>query len=795
MSTKSNKNSYEIIIPSINDSQQGEDLINNINANFSTLANHDFIKGDKGDSVFIKKFDLSAKDNEIYIEKIKEAVIAGFNEEALSDVKAGVKGVSVFNIWDNIDSNPGYIYMICNKETSDGITYNDVPVSSLYYIFLDGRFANNNIGKINDADYSKCIDTSCIVIYENGSFKRYNAFPTIYLNKELGMCWKINGFETGIPAMGLNGKDGKNSNIYVVVTEKPTMGQVGSTNLFEAKVKSVLYNSEYMDVTKFLEKNINFSGTDSYTAIIICPESDSTLYRFHFGSIKLEGENLIASSSSDITLDNIMHVESFYNMMKSINVENNNGTALKGLLLPFDTLISDSKKQKVHLISSTSIDRDIVFDRNLNSDLLITPVKDPKFKYVSDSLKVDKYLYLKLNKDEIDNLLKAWNGKSINGKDTFNIDNIDKLRSCIKQILEYSNYILKYKLNSTISYDSIYKNYVFKNYLYTNSDCYSKDDYLRINAGVGINNNSPLMSGAVLLRYNIDGTPRLYGPNDSITDSSLYSSRVCAVKTENNNTYIATSNMEELIPEKFNLFKQNNNPYKDKHDKVIYRWNLDFTFNEFDIDELKESDAGINRYTDATFNNAGETVYAYKYPNKVTVNNKDFEIDARELLILFNAIFTRTTAPDDSSKILWFNGLGCKTYDNQYIWQTTGDSYISIYGWDYDSKNLFDFIKFIPTYTSKVGITNDASLNINYNVNITGDDYNPNHNLNVRGNITADKINAKNINTENINDKNINVKNNNNTFGIKYDENDNHPVIYFNDKSIRFDDLYDAIYN
>ena len=55
--------------------------------------------------------------------------------------------------------------------------------------------------------------------------------------------------------------------------------------------------------------------------------------------------------------------------------------------------------------------------------------------------------------------------------------------------------------------------------------------------------------------------------------------------------------------------------------------------------------------------------------------------------------------------------------------------------------NSFEFIKFVPVYNidnHKINV--DTALNLNYNVNITGDEAEYKRNLNVTGDITCDNI-------------------------------------------------------
>lgn len=133
--------------------------------------------------------------------------------------------------------DPGKITIACtpsvNGETSSLDRFE--PVGSLAYVHVDPRFRNENTGDLlkdistgESGIQSIYEDISCVVYWEPkdyhagddiprwaGGFKPVNLFPQIYFDGS-GFFWKINGNNTRIPATGIAGAPGKNSQLFVV---------------------------------------------------------------------------------------------------------------------------------------------------------------------------------------------------------------------------------------------------------------------------------------------------------------------------------------------------------------------------------------------------------------------------------------------------------------------------------------------------------------------------------------------------------------------------------------------------
>lgn len=251
----------KITAPSLNSVEYANELkgvFNNIEYNFNTLANHDFIKGENGKSLDFREIAISDKTqiayhdeqtnsdvsfNELLKKNILEyfgydyeKVISGTkNPPALKKIyydedvydENGLlvdKNHYTFSLWDNIDKEENNEKLqIIYKVNSDIKNIKDIPAASLYYVFIDGRFSPLAISKIildgrGGDSHKELKNLSCVVVYDGvkREFKVLNGlFPTIYPNKKLGWCWKINGEETDYAVQILGDKSAE-----MVINEK-----------------------------------------------------------------------------------------------------------------------------------------------------------------------------------------------------------------------------------------------------------------------------------------------------------------------------------------------------------------------------------------------------------------------------------------------------------------------------------------------------------------------------------------------------------------------------------------------
>lgn len=198
-------NKHEIKVPQLGGTfgNEIERVFKNIDENFNLISESDFLKGARGNSVFLKTIDLS-KDPTL-IPSLKDAVKSQYTHLPVQPKK--VNGVDVLN---QFDTKPGLITII--YETENDIDY---PISSLPYIFKDDRF--NDTSAIQTLDDET--DWSCVIYYDRElrQFVPAQEFPTLYY--EDGFKWKINGIKTGLDAQGPKGPKGDSSSFKIVLAE------------------------------------------------------------------------------------------------------------------------------------------------------------------------------------------------------------------------------------------------------------------------------------------------------------------------------------------------------------------------------------------------------------------------------------------------------------------------------------------------------------------------------------------------------------------------------------------------
>lgn len=482
--TINNYGMHTISAPNLNSSEYAtklQQVFTNINDNFIKLANEDFIKGESGDSVEIITYNLNDSKNKDIKEKIKKCIISHFGPDNFTNDKGEIKisykdnsGIKhEIGAFDSFDANPGSLQMICSKKINEQLETTYFPNSSLYYVFLDSRFANTNFGYINNIDeqYNDITDASCIVIYglknnaEGNKENDYefkvldNVFPTIYYESNTGLCWKINGNQTGIPVQGLPGKNGEDTKLFIVKADynnKLTSEDTDTENTdaenttFKAEITHIFDGAQgYLTTSEYLSQNSqDIQINRNYSAIIFKQkissgnyEHSDYIYDFYFGNIKLEEEEILeenkkkkvykiyATFDTANAINTTLQNEQVINAFKSINLANNKVGTLPGIFIPLQFKTTDDLKNTdvlpVHLLSATSIHNNPQSDTELNSDIIITPVNDiNNLKIISSTesnesntetdnttetttsgnIKVNKYMYLKVNKEKIDNL-------------------------------------------------------------------------------------------------------------------------------------------------------------------------------------------------------------------------------------------------------------------------------------------------------------------------------------------------------------------------------------------------------
>ena len=717
MSDNTNKSDVlmqPIVIPTIGDAGYADSLneaFDTINKNFVKLSNHDFVKGDAGVSVKIADYKFFNEDGTLTVfgERLKEFIV---NMSDRPDIEqADIKDANeekVCGLFDYFDANPGSLKMICEWDETE-VDPILSPVTSLYYVFMDGRYMGKPLSEY-ERQYENTKDFSCILVYDvdretgEGKFSSLNnAFPTVYYEKGIGLCWWINGAGSGLPIRGIPGKDGANATLYIVRSDEKIQESTELGKQTTAEIgyiyDPIKYNEKYK-VTGVYEQYEGFIPVedvedimllDNQSALILGrglnkdTENNTENNTFYFGRLAVETfetettdesgnpkvvyeQKLVAYCSSDTSITTGIDDEAFINSMKRINLldnGNNLSSGIKGLFIPLQKPIDN--KQKVHLLTASSITNTEGISNDLKSDVLWTPINDINSLEVTPDkqLQVDKYLYLKVNNNS-------------NVANSF--CNTDSIGS--NHVISETNYVLKYKLETILS--------------------------------GGVDRNLSYFDTYNPITANTDSVgSRYYGTNIPIGDTTASNS---ATLTPENTVVINAEGKEDTnhfaaMPSEF-YERLNNN-------LGIYRWVLCDTIHEgWDVSELTDNLAS-----------SSETGSSYNFDKR------------------FNTVFTTDLTPGTSSEIMWFNAGECKTAiaTNKYVipgWITNGVLK------ETDSTDyIFEFIKFVPIYNiydgeSPIKIDNDTALNINYNVNITGDNTNSRRSLTVHGDINCDNINV-----------------------------------------------------
>jgi hypothetical protein len=240
-----------VTVPSIGNSNFAEGIRNafeTINNNFKTIASLPFIQGVQGDSYTLISKDIwtevnnnitpvyyaLTKEGSVLLNSIFESVLDdtkkfhegdSFDEcktNKLSDLSLnGVSPIDSFFIEENgnvkLVNNKLYFYSVINNLNEEQDTY-----LGQYFYFIDYRISELG-NAYQDKKLSDFNDFTGFYQYQPANEnepEKYNAIsivPNLYYDKDKDdICWKYNGQQTGISAIGPKGLDGKDANFKIV---------------------------------------------------------------------------------------------------------------------------------------------------------------------------------------------------------------------------------------------------------------------------------------------------------------------------------------------------------------------------------------------------------------------------------------------------------------------------------------------------------------------------------------------------------------------------------------------------
>ena len=268
----------------LNSAQLGADIntrFKNIDENFQQILNSEYLKGAKGDSVFIEKMQLSSNPKalgyDLYVE-FKKLILTSNDGTPIS-----------------VNNEDDRFKLLDGQEVSlvhEIVNNNKTLISLLPFIFKDELF------NINSRDE----DLSCIICYQDKKFVKIQDFPTLYYNAELQkMCWKINGVKTELVASGIEGPTGKPGvGVYITKYVIDTNDRKKITEIFYRDPTSE--KATWIEVGK-LSKNDNPLVDNCVIFSINSADINNNLWETGLLTISLDNEYIF---TSDEVLNNII---------------------------------------------------------------------------------------------------------------------------------------------------------------------------------------------------------------------------------------------------------------------------------------------------------------------------------------------------------------------------------------------------------------------------------------------------------------------------------------------------------
>lgn len=227
-----------------------------IDDNFQSIITSEYLKGDSGASfgyaTFSRKLVRDKNGNIIYEENNRpkynivepNGIYWGKSELDIDYVSQniiaaiGAKPEVQNQMEDTLEFEFTFIYEIINGKKN--------VKSSLPFVYYDPSI----YGVSQNLEHE---DYSCIVIFDD-DFKKLNAFPTIYYNKDDDkFYWKINGIETKLTATGPKGERGPAGGFNIV-----TIGTnyTLTDNIKEYTIEKFLYQDPEDDTYRFIDISV-----------------------------------------------------------------------------------------------------------------------------------------------------------------------------------------------------------------------------------------------------------------------------------------------------------------------------------------------------------------------------------------------------------------------------------------------------------------------------------------------------------------------------------------------------------
>lgn len=384
-----NKQLTRIVAPNINEvdyADKMQTVFNNINENFAKIASLPFIQGVQGDSYqLIEKpiWNISEDDSNINNATLtREGAVLlssifgkdftdrdpqvgnpytfyevrnGTDTEhlhSLADLTIGViesirpNGVNPIDFFElkyteeEIEGSTVRKYYITNNNLYFYVIVDDAGEEQQkqlgqYYYFIDARlkvigelyYSANGFSSVNFSDYTGFYQ----YLPDTDEYIKIDILPSLYYDKTKNdICWKFNGSETGISAIGIPGADGLDATLQIVHVTLNSGQHVSNTasakvdGLFKRDTTNVENPGWWGADSDYFKENLHEGNS------IICiqyspnteldeQETEENLY-IAYGEVAFSenGEDKIAYWNKDTVLEKVMSFEKinsyFYNM-------------------------------------------------------------------------------------------------------------------------------------------------------------------------------------------------------------------------------------------------------------------------------------------------------------------------------------------------------------------------------------------------------------------------------------------------------------------------------------------------
>lgn len=227
-----------ITAPSLSSGSYGTDIdaaFANIDKNFKTIGNYDFVKGQQGNSIHIEYVNIrkivsdpsnsmEVLGNDLYkaltrsIEKFicdyKNISIGGVT--ATEIIKNSLSSIGEYN-WDSWVDDVRVPLIVTENTINETKEY---MCSAAVVLFSDARFSSTSLGNNYSKFTSDMIDTTCYINFIRNEYTNEwecqinTNYPRLKF-KNNTFYWEVNGSETAIRSTGVQGENGKDGNTFI----------------------------------------------------------------------------------------------------------------------------------------------------------------------------------------------------------------------------------------------------------------------------------------------------------------------------------------------------------------------------------------------------------------------------------------------------------------------------------------------------------------------------------------------------------------------------------------------------